>query len=160
MPSNCTRFNAKQKKITRPLQQHHIPHSSWIKFSIFCNLLLLASHVPTMSSALSCHFLFPLRSPSTETDLVFSWDYTRLIQQVAYTTFRQRKQHITDQCTKRSWSVRYRDEDALHYQISVRSESLLATLCTVTEHTYVNVGKRGFTCFPESRFKCHLNLSL
>lgn len=138
MYSNYTRFNAKQNKNHSTAQ--HILHSSWIKLFIFCNLFLLASHVPTMSSALSCHFLFPSDLP-VQRQLVFSEDYT---------TFRQSKQRITDQCTKRAgqWVTQMKTH------CNIRSAWGVSHYLPLSADTHVNVGKHGFTCFPEIRFKC------
>ncbi len=146
--------------MSSPIASQYILHSSQIKYSIFCYLFLLASHVPL------CHNLFcplvplpfPLRSPCTVTNLVFSGDYTRLIQQQAYTTcFVRGSKVLLVSALKELVSVCITtDEHTLHYKISVCGVShnlpLSAQLLKTVSLTYRSVGYRSVTCFPESRF--------
>lgn len=101
----------------------------------------------TISSALLCHFLFHLRSPCTVTNLVFSGDYAWLIQQQAYTTcFVRGSNVLLISALKELVSVCVTtDEHTLHYEISVWSESLPATICTVTENSLTHIRKRRLT---------------
>lgn len=114
----------------------------------------------TISSALLCHFLFPIRSPCTVTNLVFSGDHARLIQQQAYTTCFVRGsnvllisalkelvcvcvcvlQQMNTHCTTRSAC------GVSHYL------PLSAQLLKTVSLTYLSIGKRSITYFPESRF--------
>lgn len=98
----------------------------------------------TISSALLCIFPFPLRSPCTVTNLVFSEDYTRLIQQQAYTTcFVRGSNVLLISALKELVSVCITtDEHTLHYEISMWSESLPATICTVTKNSLTHIRKR------------------
>ncbi len=145
--------------MSSPIASQYILHSSQIKYSIFCYLFLLASHVPL------CHNLFcplvplpfPLRSPCTVTNLVFSGDYTRLIQQQAYTTCFVRGSVLLVSALKELVNVCITTDE--HTHCTTRSACgvnhylpLSAQLLKTVSLTYVSVGYRSVTCFPESRF--------
>lgn len=99
MYSNTTRFNAHVLSIA----SQYILHSSQITFSIFCYLFLLASHVPLCHN-LFCPLVYLPFSPqiSLYSDKSgFLWGLYSVDSAAGlYNMFCQRKQRITDQCTK------------------------------------------------------------
>lgn len=147
--------------MSSPIASQHILHRSQITFSIFCYLFLLASHVPL------CHNLFCPLVPlpfSPQISLYsdksgFLWGSCSVDSAAGlYNMFRQRKQRITDQCTKgagqcvcvlQQMNTHCTTKSACgvsHYL------PLSAQLLKTVSLTYLSIGKRSITYFPESRF--------